>query len=84
MNKGHTANAGAILPLSSAWKGAVMEDREIIEEVNRCIRMEAESVESLLSALDEDAVLRTAKAIMNCKGKVVLSGCGTSAMAAKK
>ena len=61
-----------------------MEDKEIIEEVKRCIRMEAESVESLLSVLDEDAVLRAAKAIMNCKGKVVLSGCGTSAMAAKK
>lgn len=61
-----------------------MEDKEIIEEVKRCIRMEAESVERLLSVLDEDAVLRTAKAIMNCKGKVVLSGCGTSAMAAKK
>ena len=73
-----------ILPHSTAWKGAVMEDKEIIEEVKRCIRMEAESVESLLSVLDEDAVLRAAKAIINCKGKVVLSGCGTSAMAAKK
>ncbi len=61
-----------------------MTDKEIISEVNRCISMEADAIGKLTEVLDEKAVLETAKALQNCKGKVTLSGCGTSAMAAKK
>ena len=61
-----------------------MTDKEIISEVNRCISMEADAIGKLTDVLDEKAVLETAKALQNCKGKVILSGCGTSAMAAKK
>lgn len=61
-----------------------MTDKEIISEVNRCISMEADAIGKLTEVLDEKAVLETAKALQNCKGKVILSGCGTSAMAAKK
>lgn len=61
-----------------------MTDKEIISEVNRCISMEADAIGKLTEVLDEKAVLDTAKALQNCKGKVILSGCGTSAMAAKK
>lgn len=46
--------------------------------------MEADAIGKLTEVLDEKAVLETAKALQNCKGKVILSGCGTSAMAAKK
>mgnify|MGYP004553407379 FL=1 len=61
-----------------------MTDKEIISEVNRCISMEADAIGKLTEVLDEKAVLETAKALQNCKGRVILSGCGTSAMAAKK
>ena len=61
-----------------------MTDKQIISEVNRCISMEADAIGKLTEVLDEKAVLETAKALQNCKGKVILSGCGTSAMAAKK
>ena len=33
---------------------------------------------------DEEAVLRVADTLQNCRGKVVLAGCGTSGQAAKK
>lgn len=61
-----------------------MTDSEILSEVKRSIAMEAESVRRLSEDLDGQQVLDTARALMNCRGKVILSGCGTSAMAAKK
>ena len=61
-----------------------MTDSEILSEVKRSIAMEAESVRRLSEELDGQQVLDTARALMNCRGKVILSGCGTSAMAAKK
>lgn len=61
-----------------------MTKQEILSEINRCLTMEAESIAALRQTLDQEAVLAAAKALMNCKGKVILSGCGTSAMAARK
>ena len=61
-----------------------MTEQEILSEINRCLTMEAESIAQLRQTLDQEAVLAAAKALMNCKGKVILSGCGTSAMAARK
>ena len=61
-----------------------MTDQEILSEINRCLTMEAESIAQLRQTLDQEAVLAVARALMNCKGKVILSGCGTSAMAARK
>lgn len=61
-----------------------MTDQEILSEINRCLTMEAESIAQLRQTLDQEAVLAAARALMNCKGKVILSGCGTSAMAARK
>lgn len=61
-----------------------MTEQEILSEINRCLTMEAESIAQLRQSLEQEAVLAAAKALMNCKGKVILSGCGTSAMAARK
>lgn len=61
-----------------------MTEQEILSEINRCLTMEAESIAALRQSLEQEAVLAAAKALMNCKGKVILSGCGTSAMAARK
>lgn len=61
-----------------------MNDNEILSEVRRSIAIEAESVRRLAEEMDEEAVLKTVKALADCKGKVIVSGCGTSAAAAKK
>lgn len=61
-----------------------MTDKEILSEVRRCLAIEADSIRALSEEMEEAAVLQTAKALMNCKGKVILAGCGTSAMAARK
>lgn len=61
-----------------------MTDKDIILEMKRCLDMEAQAIAGLKHDLPEEAVLAAAKALMNCKGKVILSGCGTSAMAARK
>lgn len=61
-----------------------MTDLETITEVERVVKAEAEELQKLSERFDKDAVLRTADALQNCKGKVVLAGCGTSGQAAKK
>lgn len=61
-----------------------MNEREILAEVKRCIDIEATSIQSLANSLDEQTMLRVANAIAACKGKIIVTGCGTSAMAAKK
>lgn len=61
-----------------------MTDSEIISEVKRALEIEAESIRNLTKVLSEESVLKVAEALKNCKGKVILSGCGTSAQAAKK
>lgn len=57
---------------------------EIISEIYRTLDIEAESIKALHQDLDMDVVATVAQAIADCKGRVVLSACGTSAMAAKK
>lgn len=61
-----------------------MTDQEMISEVERVIRAEAEELLKLSERFDKEAVLKTADALQNCRGKVVLAGCGTSGQAAKK
>lgn len=62
----------------------MMTDQEMISEVERVIRAEAEELLKLSERFDKEAVLKTADALQNCRGKVVLAGCGTSGQAAKK
>ena len=62
----------------------MMTDQEMISEVERVIRAEAEELLKLSERFDKKAVLKTADALQNCRGKVVLAGCGTSGQAAKK
>ena len=61
-----------------------MTNNEFVSEVQRVIKAEVEELNKLSERFDSEAVLRTADALQNCKGKVVLSGCGTSGQAAKK
>ncbi|TCS78100.1 KpsF/GutQ family protein [Muricomes intestini] len=61
-----------------------MEDKDIIQEAARTIFMEAKAVESLLTTVDMEKVAEVVRRIGDGTGKVVIAGCGTSAMAAKK
>lgn len=61
-----------------------MEQQAIIDELKRTIRMEAESVNSLLESVDLEKTAEVVRLIGEKKGKVVMAGCGTSAMAARK
>lgn len=62
----------------------MISNEELKSEVQRALSVEADAIKSLMTDLDMDAVVRTAQAIGDCKGRIVVSGCGTSATAAKK
>ena len=55
--------------------------RELISNV---LNREAEAIRELVFSLDEAQVDAVTETIKNCRGKVVLSACGTSAQAARK
>lgn len=61
-----------------------MERDEILSEINRTLDAEAKSIAGLVRDLDEKIMVRLVEKIAHCKGRIVLSGCGTSAMAARK
>lgn len=61
-----------------------MENSLILSEIDRCLKIEAESVGQLVENLNEEELLSVAKAIRDCKGRIIITGCGTSAMAGKK
>lgn len=61
-----------------------MEQNLIVAEIERTLRIEASSISSLENRLDMDTMYRIVKAIADCRGKIIVSGCGTSAMAARK
>lgn len=62
----------------------MVSKNEIITEVQRAITIEAEAIKKLSGDLDMEAVARATQVIGDCKGRIVVSGCGTSAAAAKK
>ena len=61
-----------------------MELTSELEEFYRVIRMEADTLQALPDTLDAQALGRIIHALAGCRGKIILSGCGTSAMAARK
>jgi KpsF/GutQ family protein len=56
----------------------------IIESVNDTLIKESEAIEEIKDNLVEEQVNKVVKLIMDCKGKIITTGCGTSAAAAKK
>lgn len=61
-----------------------MENKMISDEIIRTIQIEADSLHSLLGSLDMDQIVKAVRLIGDCKGRIIVAGCGTSAMAAKK
>lgn len=61
-----------------------MEDSWIFEKACDVWRQEAEGVSGLAGLVDPEAFCRVAHAVADCKGRILVAGCGTSAAAAKK
>ena len=61
-----------------------MDHNELWNSVNNTISVEASSIAKLVNTLSKDAILEVIRLIGDCKGKVVIAGCGTSAAAARK
>ena len=57
---------------------------KIIDSVNDTLIKESEAIEEIKKNLDEEQVNKVVELIMDCKGKVITTGCGTSGAAAKK
>lgn len=61
-----------------------MTDQEILEEIQRTLTIEAESIAGICRWIGDEEWVRLVRILAGHRGRIVLSGCGTSAMAAKK
>lgn len=61
-----------------------MSDVNLWESVKNTLMIESVSISDLINTISEEKVLEVIKLIGDCKGKVVIAGCGTSAAAARK
>jgi KpsF/GutQ family protein len=61
-----------------------MTNQEYVEIIKNTLTIEAASIQNLTKTLSEEKVLKVMQAIGDCKGRVIVSGCGTSGVAAKK
>lgn len=61
-----------------------MNDNELLGTVEDIVKTESESLKYVVSNLPEHAVIDVVKEISECKGKILVTGCGTSGMAARK
>ena len=59
-------------------------DPKIKESIEHTWDVESKEIERLKETIDKEAVEEIIRKISACKGKIILTGCGTSAMAAKK
>lgn len=56
----------------------------IRESILHTFQCEADIVSELAETMDEGQMEHVIEVLMNCKGKIILSGCGTSGVAAQK
>lgn len=61
-----------------------MNDGEIWVSIKKTLLAESEAILNLIQTVSKETIVEIIKLISNCKGKVIISGCGTSAAAAKK
>jgi KpsF/GutQ family protein len=57
---------------------------EVFASIKDILRKESQAVLDVLEVLDSSALEKTVQVISECRGKVIVSGCGTSAAAGKK
>ena len=63
--------------------GILEKEKTILGTALRTIEMEAEAIQHLINQLDEDFE-KVIECLVNCKGRIVLSGIGKSAIIAQK
>ena len=61
-----------------------MKDQEILEEIRRTLEMEAAAVQGILRWIQDEEWVRLVRLLAGHTGRIAVSGCGTSAMAARK
>lgn len=61
-----------------------MNDSELMTYVKNTLITESISINQLTNSVSEEALLKIIKFIGDCKGRILISGCGTSGAAAKK
>ena len=57
---------------------------DIRKSVLHTLRCESDIIAELEKTVSEEQIERVIDALMNCRGKIILSGCGTSGVAAQK
>mgnify|MGYP003285184749 CR=1 FL=1 len=57
---------------------------EVYESIKNTLEIESKAILDALSVIDAQAVEQAVDVIASCKGKVTISGCGTSGAAGKK
>ena len=66
------------------WMHIMDKNKEIQTIVSNVIKMESEEVLEQIDQLDYTVVSEIIDVFCNCKGKIMVTGCGTSGAAAKK
>ncbi|MBC7958334.1 MAG: SIS domain-containing protein [Vallitaleaceae bacterium] len=61
-----------------------MNQQQLLESVQNTWTVEANAIQELVRNIDQEVILELIKVFGDCKGKILISGCGTSAAAAKK
>jgi KpsF/GutQ family protein len=61
-----------------------MSSSKILSEIYRTLEIEAASIGALKEALDPEVLEKAVTKIGDCRGRIILAGCGTSAAACKK
>jgi KpsF/GutQ family protein len=61
-----------------------MELNHLWQHVEHTLSIEAETIKDLSSTVDKDQVLEVINVIKECNGRIIVAGCGTSGVAAKK
>lgn len=59
-------------------------EKKISDRIREVISCEAKEIEKLSDSLSGEQLEQVKKALMECSGKIILTGCGTSGTAAKK
>lgn len=57
---------------------------DIRESVVHTLQCESDIVSDLIKTVDQEQIEKVIAALMDCKGKVIITGCGTSGVAAQK
>lgn len=61
-----------------------MDKQAILDNIHQTWQEEANAISRLPEVTSEEALVKTVEKIAECTGKIVVAGCGTSGVAAKK